>query len=342
VAHTLQRNQARRLFSLAAGVKRTYHTLDGFRGLAAICVVLYHSANGASALASNGELAPDLFFVLSGFVIAHAYKDRLLSGMSVGTFMKARFIRLYPLYAIGFLIAALALLIRQPMVSAHSEAETYVRAALFIPGGDVAGDAVQKLYPLNPPAWSLLYEIVVNAGFALLVIACTRGTAMGGWNLVPGHVLIGMLRVAFSFGLGCILYECRKSMVVRLPVSLLLAASIIPFIVQAPPTARLALEVVCLFVLFPTLVALGSASSPGPYLVKACAWLGAISYGVYIIHFPLLIVAQSLLPRSGLLWDAVFSAGVVAMAWVLDSHCDRPLRKYLARQKSQKARDQIA
>ncbi len=56
------------------------------RGVAAVCVMLYHygdllpSIGGIRAFEA-GNFAVDLFFVLSGFVIAFAYGRRIAAGM---------------------------------------------------------------------------------------------------------------------------------------------------------------------------------------------------------------------------------------------------------------------
>lgn len=86
---------------------RSYVTLDGLRGLAALSVVVLHSYRFIGDMAwSSAALAVDLFFALSGFVLAHAYSQRLAEDLSVGEFMKARFIRLYPLYLVGIALAS--------------------------------------------------------------------------------------------------------------------------------------------------------------------------------------------------------------------------------------------
>ncbi len=41
------------------------------------------------------------FFVLSGFVLAHAYEHRFAHGMGVRTFMKLRLLRLIPFFWLG-------------------------------------------------------------------------------------------------------------------------------------------------------------------------------------------------------------------------------------------------
>ena len=77
-----------------------FSTLDGLRGVAAIMVLLYH----CDQMAPRGYLGVDLFFTLSGFVIARAYGDRLASGMPVGRFVALRLVRLYPMYFVGGLL----------------------------------------------------------------------------------------------------------------------------------------------------------------------------------------------------------------------------------------------
>src|ERR1700761_6040207 len=82
--------------------RRTFETLNAMRGIAAIGVVLFHGrALWHGAVAPHGYLAVDIFFMLSGFVIAHAYEERLRLGLSVAEFAKIRIIRFYPLYALG-------------------------------------------------------------------------------------------------------------------------------------------------------------------------------------------------------------------------------------------------
>jgi peptidoglycan/LPS O-acetylase OafA/YrhL len=93
---------------------RAFPALDGLRGIAAILVALFHfrssymSYNGYPA--GDGYLAVDLFFMLSGFVLSHAYAARFERGTSALEFMKIRLIRLYPLYFVGLAFGAVTLL----------------------------------------------------------------------------------------------------------------------------------------------------------------------------------------------------------------------------------------
>ncbi|WP_044531373.1 acyltransferase family protein, partial [Herbaspirillum sp. B65] len=77
--------------------KDHFLTLDGFRGIAAILVVLRHTTPyfGDNPFFSS-YLAVDLFFLLSGAVVARSYEHRLQQDMSLRQFMWIRLLRLYP------------------------------------------------------------------------------------------------------------------------------------------------------------------------------------------------------------------------------------------------------
>ncbi|KVT72418.1 hypothetical protein WK56_13045 [Burkholderia ubonensis] len=60
-------------------MRKTNRSLEGLRGAAAVFVVLFHMHFSLPGLevTRNGYLAVDLFFVLSGFVIANAYSAHI-------------------------------------------------------------------------------------------------------------------------------------------------------------------------------------------------------------------------------------------------------------------------
>ena len=84
-----------------AGAHR-YVALDSLRGIAALAVAVFHiqARDGFTTLpffrASNQFV--DFFFVLSGFVIARAYGDRLAAGFPIRTFLWLRLGRVWPLH----------------------------------------------------------------------------------------------------------------------------------------------------------------------------------------------------------------------------------------------------
>jgi peptidoglycan/LPS O-acetylase OafA/YrhL len=83
-----------------------YEYLDGIRTLAALFVVVRHTGEFFNFTFYRSYLAVDLFFILSGFVIASAYEKKLLNNtLSFNQFLSIRAIRLYPVYFASLLLA---------------------------------------------------------------------------------------------------------------------------------------------------------------------------------------------------------------------------------------------
>ncbi len=92
--------------------------LTPLRGMAALMVVLFHarlllfpqwmeSIAGHTQLIENGYLWVDLFFILSGLVLAHVYGEafaRTPRTISYGRFLWLRLTRVYPLYLVTLLL----------------------------------------------------------------------------------------------------------------------------------------------------------------------------------------------------------------------------------------------
>ena len=63
---------------VAAMTNHRFAALDGLRGICALIVVLYHTFRlQAVSPFAHGYLSVDVFFVLSGFVLAYAFGARL-------------------------------------------------------------------------------------------------------------------------------------------------------------------------------------------------------------------------------------------------------------------------
>ena len=80
--------------------KKRFTVLDSFRGLFALCVVVFHMhyLNSFTEIPffRNSNLFVDFFFVLSGFVITHGYAFN--KKLSFGRFSISRTFRIFPLH----------------------------------------------------------------------------------------------------------------------------------------------------------------------------------------------------------------------------------------------------
>ena len=303
-------------------------TLDALRGVAAMLVVLFHMGPAAPLHAPGGFLAVDLFFALSGFVLARAYDARLKAGMPFAAFMRLRLRRVYPLYLVGAW-TGLVLFGGSPA------------ALLLVP--DLSGG--DPLYPMNVAMWSLLLELVVNAAYALsarwmtprmlvpiLLVAAAalirgglaRGDldAGGFWSNLP----LGLARTVFGFGLGVILCHLRHRD--GRPATVTPLAWLLPLVLvvllTARPDALAVWNLACALVFLPAIVWLGSRwELPAPHLG---ALLGDMSYPLYCVHMPVVFVIGAGSPQRMAMLVVILPLAAV----LLDRFYDRPLRRLFA------------
>jgi peptidoglycan/LPS O-acetylase OafA/YrhL len=355
-----------------SGHRHVFVALDGLRGAAALAVVALHSANllGAHNLGAAGA-AVDVFFIMSGIVIAHAYEHRLLGGMSVARFAWIRLVRLYPLYffataafctlAAGALVAGVAL--EKWDVTALSMAA--MAALLALPHKAQGANA---LYPLNGPAWSLPLEFGANLIYAALVAHCTQlrlalTSAAGllgllvltafGFDPLNGSEWptwpVGVARIAFGFPLGVLMYHRLRSRAAfgSRPTAGIAVLLLFLTILLAPgPSAffTTAYHLVMIAVVAPLVVWLAATGSvTGRTGTRVCLFLGLISYPVYLLHILVMSVVAGaaraagldlapLVPWPGLLVFAI----VIPTAAIVARWVDQPVRSWLLRVTAQR------
>jgi peptidoglycan/LPS O-acetylase OafA/YrhL len=157
------------------------------RAVAATLVLLYHlvatSAFGwlkadswlaapAKLIHATGFAGVDLFFVISGVVMAYSSFDWFGEPCEIGPFLKRRAARIYPLYWIcTAVVIALASLIPGLASRDKLEAATVVKSLLLWPQDD---------YPIVAVGWTLTFEVYFYLIFAGLIALPRR---MLPWTL---------------------------------------------------------------------------------------------------------------------------------------------------------------
>lgn len=143
-------------------------SLTGLRGVAALTVVIYHTTSFPiiKSAFKQGYLSVDIFFVLSGFVMAYNYGDDFRSGPSVRkylSFLWARFARVYPLY----FVATLCLL-----ACGSAGSPEIVRSEAFL-GTIIANLTLMQMLvgtkSILFPSWSISTEVFAYLAFPILV-----------------------------------------------------------------------------------------------------------------------------------------------------------------------------
>lgn len=315
--------------------KPHYDILDGLRGIAAILVLWYHVFEGYAFAAgapiiempNHAYLAVDFFFILSGFVIAYAYDDRIGKSMPLGNFFKRRLIRLHPMVVLGAVFGVITFLMQGSVqwdgthVMTSAVMIALLCAMFFIPAVpgcyyEIRGNG--EMFPLNGPAWSLFFEYIGNILYALFIHRFSNrtltiwtalmGIGLGfftltdfsgygnlgvGWTLDATNFIGGLLRMLFPFSLGMLVFRHFKPAKIRgafwICSLVLFVLFHVPFIPGLAPICYNGLfEMICITLVFPLLVWLGaSGSTTDRFSSGVCKFLGDISFPVYIIHYPL-------------------------------------------------------
>ncbi len=235
----------------AAAPRQRYEILDGLRGVAALLVIWYHvfeafATSPVDQRFNHGYLAVDFFFVLSGFVIGHAYDSRWQRGMTAGRFIVRRIIRLQPMVIIGVLLGVVSFIIQGcerwdgTAVSTSAVIVSFLLGLLMLPAlpgtmPEVRGNG--EMFPLNGPSWSLFFEYIGSIGYALWLHRLSRrglrlftvlsGVALAvwtlsdmsgsyhtgfGWSMADYGFVGGLLRLSFSFSAGLLMARDFKPM----------------------------------------------------------------------------------------------------------------------------------
>lgn len=284
--------------------------LDGLRGIAACIVAGYHLQilyfDGLSGFYGGlpgwffqwGWTFVDLFFLISGYIFAHVYLGgaALRNGRQLGDFAAARIARLYPLHLSMLLIVAVLDWGKPENTFGIFLCHLFMLQGL-VPGADEG---------FVGPSWSISVEMLCYALFALAACSGRRTINLMSIALVTLIVaklaLVGrpggpwgadyLIGGVLGFFVGQLLWRYRHVMdrvpTVVLALTLALGVTIdvgsysplLPLDLLAWPAALL-------------LVLRLQAFAARPLL-----WLGDRSYGIYLVHYPVLNVFSVMLGKS--------------------------------------------
>jgi peptidoglycan/LPS O-acetylase OafA/YrhL len=331
------------------------------RGLAALAVATMHGSSifNLRWIPAHAYLAVDFFFLLSGYVLARGF-DRLLQqqGWAIG-FLLRRLIRLYPFIVLGSLMGFCELLIHGLFAHSVSISQGMLDLAsslLVIPTPPFLSRQ-WRVYPIDPPLWSLFFEIAANVVYAaaapwlrtrqLWMLVGLSGLAfsiaiflLNGSDVGLGYFKMASLRVAFSFSLGVALHRTLgpepKSHASPFP-SMPVLFAVFTAILFAPTAKGWAYDAVAIFALFPLLLVLGiTAHAGGSRLQSACRVLGELSYPLYVIHMPIFLMVfamaignPSLTGRTAAMTASLATA--ICLSWFLVRSYDQPVRRWALR-----------
>jgi len=280
-------------------IQNRFLILDGLRGLAAFAVAGLHIYFWQIKALNGIIFCVDFFFVLSGFVLASSI---LKKNRSVKKFLFSRAIRVYPAILVSFFLVGLIYFL--PLLNSTTTARKfnffqYVLAFLllqvFIPG----------IYWINHPLWSLSAELFINIcaiilptkrshiyfylsiGFVLQLLSYINfGTS---WNDTRNHSPLG--RVILGFYLGILIghdqvNQRRGSKFSSKNFSFVSFFVILEFILLSFSYKFLIFASPIFYFLIREIIKFDQNTLP-QRIKSSCAYLGRISYGVYVFHLPI-------------------------------------------------------
>lgn len=302
------------------GGKDRFEVLDAGRGVCALAVAFFHMPLAhplqQQAWFPNLQFCVDVFFVLSGFVLLHAYGDRLATGRQVARFVLMRFGRLWPLHAatlallVAIELARLAYLshhagtpVATPPFGAGHRPVEIVTHLLFLHNFRTFGD-----YSWNFPSWSIAVEFWASMVLAVAVmIAGPRARlvfaglaavfALALWWVSPRTLFAiqnwGIVRCLFDLFVGALAYTLRDAL--RLPRAGATAAEAVALLatVALVALAPRGIEACAASLVFGLAIALfshGRGALSDLARARPAQSLGLWSFSIYLLHLPVIQV----------------------------------------------------
>lgn len=292
--------------------------LDFLRFCASVAIVAFHSREflfPKAERALQGErsaglaLFVDLFFLISGFVIAHVYAGRVRDLASFGRFMQRRIGRIFPLHLLTF-VAAVVLwaLIKRVAQADHApvnDPSCMIRTALLLHAVFPCGDGV---YYYNPVNWSISTEMAMYALFplaalgaarwrrAFLFVAASFLAGLTAWTFRASADMLQWtlwlyypLRALPSFLLGVALSH-NRDLLVRIPgaqrlTAVALGATTIAMLRGWPAPLQIAgIAVTGVLAMAADAQAMAGSGARPSAVIRRIAPLGQLTYSIYLWH----------------------------------------------------------
>jgi peptidoglycan/LPS O-acetylase OafA/YrhL len=350
--------------------------LTGLRALAAWAVVAFHFARGifpeaaVTRVVATGHVAVDLFFVLSGFVLAHRYLPEEVAPSGRRAFWVRRFARVYPVYLASLAVGFAAEWPRSIRDLGHTSGLTRLAMQVAL----LNAWSHRAMFRLNWAAWSLSVEALmylvfpwVLRGVARLSPRALLALLLACWAalfvapaiysaLDPDHLGRPLARgdeVLWSWYLKFFPLQRLPEFVAGIAAALLArrwsvsaGLATATFLVSAAVFVGVGLSGAIPYaflhsgVLLPLflglVVVLGVAR--GGAVVRALSSrtlvsLGHASYATYILHVPVFLLVARFQPA---IWDngvgvAAYMAGLAVVSLAAHRWFEEPLRRAIVR-----------
>ncbi|MGF1698656.1 acyltransferase [Vibrio lamellibrachiae] len=271
-----------------------YISVQYLRAFAAILVLLTHTAFKLETHSDNiidwfniGTYGVDLFFIISGFIMCLTVERKTLN---FSTFMKARFVRILPLYWLLTTVALVIFLVKPSLVNSSGGVTSVWGSYSLIPNGDRF---------LISNGWTLSYEFFFYLIFSSFLFLGKLQKILTSFSIVFLSV-VGLLVVTtnpyfefvtssllLEFVMGILCYEVIKRKIINKKVAVLLILFALLLLIffnnHGPVDSPLGSSLhagLPMMMLFLGFVSLESVIPKNKIIYE----LGMASYSLYLLH----------------------------------------------------------
>jgi len=301
----------------------------------------------------------DFFFVLSGFVFMHVYSEKIArKQVNERDFFILRISRLYPLHIISMLIVAFVQYFRLLKgmdfhATGINDLYHFILNVLFMQAG-----FFQSGESFNGPSWTLSCEML---GYILFFYILTKSRKpillfviciLTGFSILQMRMNVPLFnpqtaKMFTGFFIGCVTYKINiliEGLSVKIKYKLstlfLIFSVIVIFLMFRVGYIKLFgyWDRVMPILIYPMAIILALNYK---YLniilsVRPLTYLGDISYSIYLLHFPVLLMLATFLPMAGIMpdyttWTAMltFMGTTVLLSIVSHHFAEKPLQKFI-------------
>lgn len=289
--------------------------LESLRGLAACLVVLFHSpflvTATPTAFMENSYLFVDLFFILSGFVMAFAYGEKIQRDLGFASYITLRLGRIYPLHLFMLLAWVPYILVKQYLYDSgfggtnpadKSNPVSFISNVLMI-----HAMGIHSYLGWNYPSWSISAEFFAYVAFYLFSVTLDKHKRLYfplAISLLSYLFLLnldkrnfditydfGFIRCLAAFYIGVLLFRCRGQLLQcrsALHLSLLEGAAVLLVIVCVSYADQNKILLMSAIISFACALVVFSNSENGLLgqilETRLMRLLGVWSYSIYMLH----------------------------------------------------------
>lgn len=289
-----------------------FETLDGWRGLAALAITFYHVPVAHAFRDMTGwknlEFFVDFFFVLSGFVICHAWGKRIAAPSDAKIFVIRRFWRVWPLHIaiLGVFLAiecAEWLAVKAAGLSLGDEPFTGPSSIPALLSNIVLMQSLNLhgTTTWNGPAWSISVEFWTYMAFAAVMLFAAGRTWVMALVAASGALIIavlspiwlfathdyGLARALYGFFAGAVAYRLLAPQAAAARSgNLLEIAAVLAMFAWMAGTGKnwTSLLAPIVFVGLVVVFARGGGALTRLLMSKPVQLLGLWSYSIYLVH----------------------------------------------------------